>query len=187
MMTSDSFLLYKNRKIYIRQSECDAFPGKPKNVMAEAIGMAAARPLYDRPTRMAAFNAVLLGVIGLTPAQSIKMTQNGVAVVDDITRLDENTILEIFPTTGATALSAMQKMKLKSLRQWAINKIKELGEGQVLTAAEFTNDVSRKTQLKLASVAGSNQHPLIVVAPPAVAQVAAATALPPCKFWNYCD
>jgi len=100
--------------------------------------------------RIEAFTAVLTNIVAINAQQRARMLNNGVEVAEDLTMMDEQTMLDIFPTTGATTLNAMQKMRLKALRKWAMDQTQELQEDQVLEPQDFTQDVCRKIQMKLA-------------------------------------
>ncbi len=107
--------------------------------------------MADPAQREADFTAVLLDVVGLTAQQCNRMTQNGIVVIDDITLLDEETLMDVFPTTGQGLLMAMPKMKLKSLRTWALTKLQELNNNAELNVTDFNVAMCRKIQHKLAT------------------------------------
>jgi hypothetical protein len=75
----------------------------------------------------------------------------GLLVAKDLTRLDEESLMNIFPSAGALVIKAMAKMKLKTLRVWTINQsnlIKDPDEN--IEILYFMEDICDKQQRKLA-------------------------------------
>jgi len=98
----------------------------------------------DNQQRHQHLGQAFVNIIGLTAGQSARMTNNGIDVIEDFTVIDEDTMLEIFPTTGNNALGAMQKMRLKALHRWTMQKAQELDDIQEMDVREFTADVCHK-------------------------------------------
>jgi hypothetical protein len=89
--------------------------------MAAAAAAAAAALQALRAQQQQDFTTVLMNVMWLTPAQAARMNQEVFANGNDLTFIDEDTLLEIFPEQPRNNwLAAMVKMRLKAFRVWAI-------------------------------------------------------------------
>ena len=100
-------------------------------------------------------------VVIMTPAQIVRFTANGVRTAEDVAMLDIETLMEIPLDT----MSAMTKMRLKTLKSWIDSMYDEL-VGQpsgTLDISMFNEDICRELQHKLsrkggASVSGSRLY-----------------------------
>ncbi len=97
-----------------------------------------------------AFNRILGNVVELSRIQRAQLINQGFRVVSDLSVVDEDSLIEIFPTTGDLALTAMAKMRLKAFRIWTINKVQELNNTGIIDPNDFTREVCEKIQRKLA-------------------------------------
>jgi hypothetical protein len=89
--------------------------------MAAAAGAAAVAAQAIHAQLQADFMNVLINVVRLTAAQANLMNQEGFLIGDDLTFIDEETLLEVFPEQPLNmCLTAMVKMRLKAFRAWAI-------------------------------------------------------------------
>jgi hypothetical protein len=86
---------------------------------AQAPQAAAATALQLRRDE---FEDVIMNIVGLTRQQFNHLVDQGLDVAEDLILLDEDSLLEIFPSAGVLSLKAMAKMKLKTLRAWTINQ-----------------------------------------------------------------
>jgi hypothetical protein len=64
----------------------------------------------------------LRNIVGLTAGQFNHIVDQGLSVAKNLICIDEDSLLEIFPSAGALLLKAMAKLKLKTLRAWTINE-----------------------------------------------------------------
>jgi hypothetical protein len=115
---------------------------------AQAPGAAAAAALQLRRDE---FEDVLMNIVGLNRGQFNHIVSEGLEVAEDLIRLDEDSLLGIFPAAGALAIKAMARMKLKTLRAWTINQSNLLEDpSEDIEILYFTEDVCDKLQRKLA-------------------------------------
>jgi hypothetical protein len=72
---------------------------------------------------VADFDATLAEVIGLDSAQIAGLNTEGIDMISHLTVINEDLLLGIFPGADPNLkLTAMKKMRLRALRQWAIDQ-----------------------------------------------------------------
>jgi hypothetical protein len=89
----------------------------------------------------------------MTQAQNNHFNNEGFSTINDLTIIDEETLLDVFPEQNrGIRLTAMMKMKLKAMRQWAIDQKNQLpNPNDEIDVIEFDDDVCAKIQSHLAS------------------------------------
>jgi hypothetical protein len=99
------------------------------------------------------FDLVLNSVIGTTQAQINHFNDEGFSTIDDLTLIDEETLLDAFPEQNrGVRLTAMMRMRLKAMQQWAIDQKNQLpNPNDEIDVIEFDDDVCAKIQSHLAS------------------------------------
>jgi hypothetical protein len=98
------------------------------------------------------FRVILRDVVKLSNAQILLLTNTeGVTEATDLLGVDEASLLAIFPQTGANKLNVMCKMRLRSLREWTINRVQELSNSdEDLEPLDFTEEICGKFQIDIA-------------------------------------
>jgi hypothetical protein len=116
--------------------------------MAAAAGIPAALLVRQQD-----IDLVLNSVVGMTQAQINHFNDEGFCTIDDLTIIDEETLLDVFPEQNrGIRLTTMTKMKLKAMQQWAIDQKNQLpNPNDEIDVIEFDDDVCAKIQSRLAS------------------------------------
>ena len=132
-----------------------------EDVIAAAIGAAPPPPALGlpRPPQPLAlqrelFAACMTEVVIMTPVQIARFVANGVQTAEDIAMLDSETLMGIPLDT----MSAMTKMRLKTLKSWVDTSFDEL-VGQptgTLDISMFTGEICRELQRKLSRKGGAS-------------------------------
>jgi hypothetical protein len=97
------------------------------------------------------FSAVLMNIVRLTPAQIVQINNEGFLIGDDLTFIDEETLLDIFPEQPRNmSLTAMFKMRLKAFRTWTISQRQELANpDDDINVTAFDNLACARIQQRL--------------------------------------
>jgi hypothetical protein len=97
------------------------------------------------------FEYVVTQIVRLTQNQFEHLVTEGITVIEDLILLDEDSLIGVFPATGNLSITAMSKMRLKTLRAWTINQLILLTDPQDnIDALGFTAEVCEKLQCKFA-------------------------------------
>ena len=105
------------------------------------------RPPAPIALRRTEFNDCGISVVMMTPAQMVRLINNGVSTAEDVAMLDSDTLMSI----PADNMQAMTKMRLKTLKHWvdaAFDQVIGQPTG-TLDIRQFTVEVCRDLQRKL--------------------------------------